>query len=100
MACLVMHNFYLLPHPKAKSGTDAVTLARAASAPLSICHMGINTTQFFAVYEGDWEDFITILVVTCSSLSERGQSLPESTDTTYFGESFLEVQENTPANIF
>jgi hypothetical protein len=52
--------------------------------------MGINTTQFFAAYEGDWEDFITILVVA-RSLPERGQSLPESA---------LEVQENTPTNYF
>ena len=101
VACLVMQNFYLLPHPKAKSGSDAVTLASAASAPLSICHMGINnTTQFFAAYEGDWEDCITKLVVACSSLSERGRSLPESTEATFFVESFLEVQENTPTNIF
>jgi hypothetical protein len=26
--------------------------------------------------------------------------LPESAEATYFGESFLEVQENTPTNIF
>jgi hypothetical protein len=50
--------------------------------------MGINTTQFFAAYAGDWEDFITILVVA-HSLSERGRSLPESAEATYYGESFL-----------
>jgi hypothetical protein len=50
--------------------------------------MGTNTTQFFTAYEGDWEDFITTLVVA-RSLSERGRSLPESAETTYFGESFL-----------
>jgi hypothetical protein len=59
--------------------------------------MGINTTQFFAAYEGDWEDFITILAVA-RSLPERGQSLPESAETTYYWESFLKVQENTPTN--
>jgi hypothetical protein len=59
--------------------------------------MGINTTQFFAAYEGDWEDFIAILVVA-RSLPERGQSLPESAETIYYWESLLKVQENTSNN--